>query len=137
MKDLNKNLKKSAKMILNNLPIILGVVLLVSLINSAIPKEAYSKLLNNDFGVIISAIIGGLSIGSPIISYIIAGELIKTGISFVVINAFLISWVTVGVLQIPIESKIFGAKFAVLRMIINLILSIIGAYLIYWLVNIL
>ncbi len=137
MEYLNKNLKKTSKMILNNLPIIFGVVLLVSLINSVIPKEMYVKILNNDFGVIIGAIIGGLSIGNPIISYIIAGELIKTGISFIVINAFLISWVTVGALQLPIESKIFGTKFAILRMSINLILSIIGAYLIYWLVNIL
>jgi hypothetical protein len=42
----------------------------------------------------------------------------------------LISWVTVGIIQIPAESYFFGKKFTITRNIISFVFAILGAYLV-------
>jgi len=57
-------------------------------------------------------------------SYIIGGELLKNGVSLVAVLAFIVSWVTVGTVQLPAESLMLGRKFALLRNGISLIMAI-------------
>ena len=57
-------------------------------------------------------------------SYIIGGELLKNGVSLVAVMAFIVSWVTVGTVQLPAESLMLGRKFALLRNGISLIMAI-------------
>lgn len=73
------------------------------------------------------SILGSISAGAPVISYIFGGEMLKQGVSLIAITAFMVSWVTVGVLTFPIESKFLGKKFALIRNIIAFIFSIIVA----------
>jgi len=40
----------------------------------------------------------------------LAGELTKLGISLAAITAFILAWVTVGIVQLPAESMIFRQK---------------------------
>lgn len=122
------NLIKASKVIINNSPIILGVLLLSSLISSLKIglKTTGIKLLD----AVIGALIGGLAIGNPTNSYIIAGESIKLGVSIAAITAFLISWVVVGITTIPLEAKFLGKRFALYRNIISLTMSIISGLII-------
>lgn len=62
-------------------------------------------------------------------SYIIGGELLKNGVSLVAVLAFIVSWVTVGTVQLPAESLMLGRKFALLRNGISLIMAIAIAVL--------
>ena len=57
-------------------------------------------------------------------SYVIGGELLKNGVSLVAVMAFIVSWVTVGTVQLPAESLMLGRKFALLRNGISLIMAI-------------
>jgi len=120
---------KAAKQLLNSLPIIIGTILLISLITALIPTEFYSKIFTNNQFIdsIIGSTIGSISAGNPITSYIIGGEMLKQNVALTAITAFLVSWVTVGLIQLPAESVILGKKFAITRNITAFILSILVA----------
>ena len=134
MKQKNKNLiiqsiAKSGKSLWNAFPVLLGTLMLMSLISILIPKSFYTTIFSKNlfFNSFIGALIGSISAGNPITSYILGGELLKQGISLMAVTAFLVSWVTVGIIQLPAESAILGKKFALFRNITSFILAIIVA----------
>jgi len=43
---------------------------------------------------LIDTLIGTLSAGHPMISYVLSGELLKQGVSLYAVTAFILSWVT-------------------------------------------
>ena len=107
------------------IPMILGTLLLVSLA-SLIPKSFYIKIFQGTFlDPLIGAIIGSISAGNPVTSYIFGGEMMKNGVGLMAVTAFIVSWVTVGTIQIPAESMILGKKFALIRNLLSFILAII------------
>jgi uncharacterized membrane protein YraQ (UPF0718 family) len=124
-----ESVKKSGKMLWSVFPLILGTILLVSLMITLIPQSFYLIIFqgNKILDPLIGSFIGSISVGNPLISYIIGGELLKQGISLVAVTAFIVAWVTVGVVQLPAESMILGKRFAFLRNIISFIFSIIVA----------
>ena len=130
---------KSAKSLWNMLPFLFGIVLLISLITSLIPSSFYLHLFKNNVFLdsIIGAILGSVSAGNPIISYVIGGELLKSGISLIAVTAFLVSWITVGIIQIPLEISYFGKKFSLFRNLFAFILSIFVALVIVSIVGVL
>jgi hypothetical protein len=81
--------------------------------------------------VFLSSVFGGVSAGNPINSYLIAWEFGNISDNILIISAFLISWVTVGFIQIPAESYFFWKKFAILRNVLAFIFSILWAYVIF------
>lgn len=123
--------RKALKGILNSLPIIFGTVLLISLMSVLLPKSFYTAVFNKNpvFDVIVGNIIGSISAGNPITSYIFGGELLDQGISLFAVTAFLISWVTVGLVQLPAESMLLGKKFAIARNLSAFVLAILAAAL--------
>ena len=129
------NLKESfsvaAKRLGKMFPIMMGVILLVSLFITLIPKSFYVLAFRGNVFIdsFIGAIIGSISTGIPITSYIIGGELLEQGISLVAVTAFIVTWVTVGVIQFPAEAFLLGKKFALRRNVISFIFSIIVAIL--------
>lgn len=130
-KTFNHSLKKSAIGLLKSSPMIVGTILLVSLFTTLIPASFYTKLFGKNMFLdsVIGAIIGSISAGNSITSYIFSGELLSSGVSLFAVTAFLTAWVTVGVVQLPIESKYLGKKFALLRNFTAFILSIVVALL--------
>ncbi|OYT26562.1 MAG: hypothetical protein B6U97_03590 [Candidatus Altiarchaeales archaeon ex4484_96] len=126
-----KAAEKTAKAIYNMLPILLGVMMLISLFLNLIPIKLFTMLFtqNELTDPIIGALFGSVAIGNPLTSYIIGGELLNQGISLNAITAFIIAWVTVGVLQIPAESIYLGKKYAIYRNLLAFISSIIMALL--------
>lgn len=121
-------IKKAAKQLWKTTPLILGTMLLVSLV-STIPKEWYTKAFTQNpvIDSILGAIIGSVSAGNPVTSYIFGGELLKQGIGLVPVTAFLVAWVTVGLVQLPAEMTILGKRFAILRNVTAFLLAIVAA----------
>lgn len=128
------NIKKATKQALNTLkssiPIMISILLLINLIDIFL-KDYYSKIFtgNELIDSFIGATAGSLSFGIPLTSYIVGGELLKSGISLVAITAFILSWSTVGIAMLPLESKFLGKKFAFVRNTTNFIFAIIIAIL--------
>ena len=128
-KKLKQAIVKSAKAMYKSLPVLLGVILLVSLANTLIPKSIYSSLFSKNLFLdsVIGSALGSILAGNPITSYILGGEFLKQGISLVAVTAFLVAWVTVGIVQLPAESMLLGKKFAITRNITAFVFSIIVA----------
>jgi len=123
---------KSARALFRMFPVILGTILIVSLISVLIPKSFYLKVFtgNSFFDPLIGSLIGSVSAGTPLVSYILGGELLAQGVSFLAVTAFLVAWVTVGIIQLPAEMMILGKKFALLRNLISFLLAIVVAILV-------
>lgn len=120
---------KAAKGLWKTLPIILGTILLISLVSVLVPKSFYTAVFTKNLFLdpLTGGLIGSISAGNPIVSYIIGGELLARGISLVAVTAFLVAWVTVGIIQLPAEASILGKKFALLRNITAFILAMVVA----------
>ncbi len=125
------SMAKAGKGLYKTLPMILGTILLVSLLYALIPKSFYTALFSNNILLdpIIGSILGSVSAGNPVTSYIFGGEMLQQGISLLAVTAFLVSWVSVGVVQLPAEASALGKKFAFWRNITALALSIVVALL--------
>jgi len=77
----------------------------------------------------LGSLVGSISAGNPITSYILGGEFLEQGVGLMAVTAFLVAWVTVGVIQLPAESIILGKKFAILRNLTSFIFAMIVAIL--------
>lgn len=132
---LSNRAKQAVVKTLNNfklfLPILFGMLLLISLLIKAVPKNFYTQFFGGNIMAdsIIGAIIGSIATGNPITSYIIGGELLDRGISLIAVTAFIVTWVTVGIVQLPAEIMMLGKRFAVSRNIVSFILAIIISFL--------
>ncbi len=120
-------------------PLLIGTALLIALITTAISKEAYSTIFTNNLFLdsFIGAFIGSVSVGNPLFSYIIGGEMVDNGIGLIAVTAFIIAWSTVGIIQFPAESMILGKRFALIRNILGFAFAIISAIFIVIIINIL
>lgn len=101
----------------NLLPVMVSVVFLVGLFNTFISGEFLTSLFTGSmwWDSFRGAVVGSVFAGNPINSYIIGGQLLKQGVSLVAVTAFLCSWVSVGLLQLPAEIAALGWRFAVVR----------------------
>ncbi len=126
---LKEAVKKSAKAIYRAVPIIIGVILLISLANSIIPKSIYSSLFRGNYFLdpFVGSIVGSILAGNPVTSYVLGGELLEQGVSLIAVTAFLVAWVTVGIVQLPAEAMLLGKKFAITRNSTAFIFAIIAA----------
>lgn len=137
-----ERIRKSAisaiKPFYKSLPILLGAVLLISLASALIPKSAYAGIFSKNILIdpIIGAGLGSILAGNPITSYVLGGEFINLGISLIAVTAFLISWVTVGIVQLPAEMLMLGKRFAITRNILSFTFSIIIAVIVTGLLGI-
>jgi len=114
-----------------SLPILGGVLMLIALADTLIPKQAYRMIFtgNRVLDPLVGAAVGSVSGGNPITSYVIGGELRQQGVSMLAITAFLLAWVTVGMIQLPAEALMLGRRFAVVRNAVSFCTSIVIAIL--------
>lgn len=124
-------LKKSAMSFLSMTPLLLGVIGLVGIFQTMVTPEILSTLFNGNplFDTLIGTLSGGISAGNPIISYVLGGELLKQGVSLYAVSAFILSWVTLGLIQIPAEVEVFGKRFTLYRNILAFVFTLIIAVL--------
>lgn len=118
-----KSLVNGLKM---SLPVLVGVLLLVALVNTLVPKEFFSRVFTGHALIdpLVGALFGSVAAGNPLTSYVIGGELLEGGISLIAVIAFVVAWVTVGLVQLPAESLMLGRRFAVIRNVVSFVMAI-------------
>lgn len=119
--------KKTFRLFIEMLPIFLSILLLISLYVTVIPKSFYSKFFTKNpiIDSVLGAMLGSISTGNPLTSYIIGGELVKAGITLIAVVAFILSWVTVGIIQLPAECYFLGKRFGIIRNILSFLFAIL------------
>ena len=124
-----KEFKKAVFMFITMTPLLLGVIGLVGILQTYITADMMASIFG--WGVIgdtfVGAFTGAISSGNPTVSYLIGGELLEDGVSLYAVTAFILSWVTLGIIQLPAEAEVFGFQFTLYRNLLSLISTIIIA----------
>lgn len=111
-------------------PMLLAVIGLVGLFQAWVtPQMLHAVFSGNALGdALIGAAVGGVSVGQPFLSYLIGGELLDEGISLAAVTAFILSFVTLGFVQLPLEAQLFGMRFTVVRNLLTFVFALLIAF---------
>ncbi|PIT84798.1 hypothetical protein COU37_01505 [Candidatus Micrarchaeota archaeon CG10_big_fil_rev_8_21_14_0_10_45_29] len=136
---LAESVQKAFKGLWSAFPILISVVLLISLVNVLVDAAFFAQFFgkNNALDLAVGATFGSILAGNPATSYVIGGELLGQGVSLLAVSAFLVCWVTVGVVQFPAESILLGKRFAIARNVSAFFCSIMVAVITVFLVGLL
>jgi len=134
---LSHAIRSSAKQFATMLPILVGVVLLMGLFNAFVPRDILASIFSGNpaLDTCWGACFGSIIAGNPVNSYIIGRELLTSGVSLFAVTAFIIAWVTVGLVQLPAEIAALGKKFALVRNAVSFVLSLVIAAVIVVIFN--
>lgn len=128
---IEKSLTRTLRTFVNVLPIILGMLLLTSMMVNLAPESLFVHYFGEYelLDVLIGASVGSVAAGHPIASYILGGELLGSGVSLFAVTALIVSWVTVGIVQLPAEAMMLGRRFAIYRNVLCFLSAICVSYL--------
>jgi uncharacterized membrane protein YraQ (UPF0718 family) len=132
-----KALKIAAKTFLSSLPFFIAVFALIGLVEVFVSPKTIVWLMGPSRGIlapISAAITGGIMSGPPAASYPMAKILVGHGAGTAAVATFIIAWVAVGTISLPVEIKLMGARFAWTRWALTFVLSIILGIILGWLI---
>ena len=111
------SLLKGLRMFWGVLPLLLGVLAVVSLILAAVTPDMLQQVLSGPGPLpFFTALgIGSIALIPGFIAYPLAGLLRQNGASTPVLAAFITSLMMVGVLTLPVEARFFGWRVSLLR----------------------
>ncbi len=121
-------LKIAVKRFVKILPAFLTMIILVSIVLFLIPDKVISDYLggsNKFIGVTFASFFGSVTLMPGFIAYPLCGILLKKGVAYMVLAAFVTTLMMVGVLTAPIEKAYFGMKVTVIRNVISLVIALI------------
>jgi len=126
-----KVLQKSALSFFAMAPLLLGVIGLVGLFQVLVTPKMLAALFRGNplADTLIGTLTGAAAAGNPVVSYLLGGELLAQGISLYAVSAFILSWVTLGFIQLPAEVEVFGSRFTLYRNILAFIFTMLIAVL--------
>jgi len=121
--------QSAARQFAGLLPILLGVVFLMGLFTAFVPQRLLSSIFSGHMvtDTLLGACIGSIVAGNPINSYVIGGELLRSGVSLFAVTAFIVAWVSVGLVQLPAEMAALGKRFAFTRTLLSFLAAITTA----------
>lgn len=108
----------SLKALRRSAPSLLAVLGVVGLTLGLLPPETISALVGAEAGfsaTMAAAILGALTLIPSLIAFPLAGSLLRSGATVMTISAFITTLVMVGIVTAPMEIRILGGKFTLLR----------------------
>jgi len=129
--------RRSLKHFSTLLPVLASVILLIGLFDAFVSKGLLASVFSGNpmLDTLWGACFGSILAGNPINSYVIGGELLDYGVSLFAVTALIITWVTVGLVQLPAEAAALGRRFAFVRTALCFVLSIIIALITAAIIN--
>ena len=122
-------LKKALLGLAAMMPMVVGVVGLVGVFEVFITQKMLASLFTGDAvkDTVVGTLAGGVAVGNALVSYILGGELLEQGMSLYAVTAFILAWVTLGVVQLPLEAQMLGVRFTVIRNLLALLFTMLVA----------
>ena len=123
--------QKAARQFFGMVPVLIGVVLLVGLFRGFVSREMLLAIFSGNpiQDALWGAGVGSVLAGNPVNSYVIGETLLNMGVSLYGTAALMLSWVNVGLVQLPAEVSALGARFAVFRTITAFCMAMLVAIL--------
>lgn len=113
-----ESLRVSARSLGKMVPLLVAIFSLVGLFQVFVPPEIIEGQLGAASGwaaLLAGGLFGAISIGPPLAAFPLAGSLLDAGAWPPAVAAFIVSWVSVGVVTLPFEAGIFGIRYALVR----------------------
>ena len=124
-------LKKTWESLCEMLPKFLTLLILIIL--SYLDEQFISKILGKSTGVsgiIISGLLGSITLMPTVIAYPMAAGLLKLGAGYAQVTMFITTLTMVGIVTLKIEKDYLGLKVTILRNILSFLLAFINAVII-------
>ena len=126
-------LKKAWKAFENILPQFLSILIIIGIMLAILSPETISKLIGQQsgwLGMIISGMIGSITLIPGFVAFPLAAALLKSGAGFMQIAVFISTLMMVGVVTMPLEMKYFGRKSTIMRNSLAFVFSFVIAIII-------
>lgn len=120
--------RKALSMFLRLMPDVLAVMLFVGLSLSLISPQLISRLIGESSGILgvgLSLLIGSIAMLPSFVVFPLGATLVEHGGGLSQVGALMTSLMSVGLVSMPVESKLFGAKFARLRNASGVLLAVL------------
>lgn len=114
------------------MPQFLAVVCIVGILLSVVTPEMISKVSGREsgfIGVLLSALIGAITLMPTFVAFSTADTLLKSGAGYAQIAALVSTLTLVGIATYPLEAKYIGKRGAFLRNFLAFLFSFIVAYI--------
>lgn len=124
-------LKKAWKSFENILPQLLTVMIIIGFALAVLSPETISKLIGSEsgvLGVMAAALIGSITLIPGFVAFPLAAALLENGAGYMQITAFVSTLMMVGVITIPMETKVLGKKLTLVRNCAAFGFSILAAF---------
>jgi uncharacterized membrane protein YraQ (UPF0718 family) len=128
VKDLKKTkqaLKVTGKIALIVLPVLLLIFILMGVVSAFVSKETIASWLGSGSGVLgtlIGELVGCFALIEPAAVFPFAGVLHDRGASYGALFGFVMTAILIGVSTLPLEIKLFGKNFTIVRNVLTFIL---------------
>ncbi|BAF69205.1 hypothetical protein [Nitratiruptor sp. SB155-2] len=115
-------------------PMLLGVIGIVGIFKVFITPDLLASFFTKNpfYDTFIGLFAGAIAVGQAIVSYLLGGELLRSGVSLYGVTAFILAWVTLGIVQLPLEASVLGIRFTVLRNVLALIFTFLVTLATVW-----
>ncbi len=126
------SITSGAGALLSLLPLLVAIFALVGLFQEFLPPEMIESILgqgNRAVSLLLGGLLGAVSLGPPLASYPIAGSMLADGAWPPAVAAFILSWISVGIVTMPFEAKVFSWRFALLRNGLTLVAALFSGLL--------
>ena len=123
--------QKASRQFFSIIPVLAGVILLVGLFRGFVSQGLLLTIFSGNViqDTLWGACIGSVLSGNPVNSYVVGETLLKMGVSLFGATALMLSWVNVGLLQLPAEISALGTRFAISRTIAAFLMAIVVSIL--------
>ena len=124
--------KVAKKSLLKTAPALLAMLGIVGLILGLLTPEKISSLIGAEAGIfatLTAALIGSLTLIPSLVAFPLAGSLLRSGATVMTISAFITTLVMVGIVTFPMEMKVLGKRFTLLRNGLGIIAALLIAFL--------
>lgn len=108
----------AGRMLLKMLPSLLLIVAFIGLLLGFVPPEVIGHYLGREAGfggTLLAAVIGAITLIPALVSFPLAGSLLRSGATVMTIAAFITTLTMVGTVTVPLEIKELGKRFTLLR----------------------
>lgn len=109
------------------LPSFLTMLAAVSLVLTVVSEETIARYLGADntwVATAVGAAVGSVTLMPGFVAFPLSGVLLSKGVAYMVLSAFTTTLMMVGVLAYPIERRVLGARVAIVRNALSLLVAL-------------
>lgn len=110
------------------IPLLIAVFGMVGLFQVFLSPQQVEQALgasNGWMALFLGGALGAVSIGPPLAAYPLAGSMLDAGAWPPAVAAFVICWISIGIITLPFEASVFSLRYALLRNGIGFIVALL------------